>query len=378
MSESPVTTWQTHFEIVDDPRVDYLVDHPLIEIIIIAICGVICGADDWVAIETWAKIKVGWLKKFLDLEKGIPSHYTFRRVFAQIDPEQFQAGFMSWTEAVFTVTKGQVIAIDGKQMRGSKSKKRGEKAICMVSAWATENDLVLGQVKAEDKSNEIKAIPQLLELLDVSGCLVTIDAAGCQKKNAEIIMDQEGDYLLALKKNQGHLYEDVEAVFEHANKQEFKGIDADYVRSVSQGHGRLEIRECWVIDDETQLDFLRTRQEWTGLESVVMIRAIRDDGREVTITDKYFISSLAADAQRILTAKRSHWGIENNLHWLLDVAFAEDKHQLGGLGAANMAVLRHMALGLLKQDKTAKIGIKNKRLKAAWDEDYLLRVLQAN
>lgn len=378
MLEFPVTAWQTHFEIVDDPRKDYLIDHPLLEIIIIAICAVICGADDWVAIETWAKTKEEWLKKFLELENGIPTHYTFRRVFAQIDPEQFQAGFRSWTEAVFTVTKGQVIAIDGKQMRGSKSKKRGEKAICMVSAWATENNLTLGQVKAEDKSNEIKAIPQLLELLDISGCLITIDAAGCQRKNAEIIIEQEGDYLLALKKNQGHLYEDVESVFEHATEQNFEGIDADYDRSVSQGHGRVEIRECWAIDDETQLDFLRTREEWVGLESIVMIRSTRDDGNKVTVADNYFISSVGADAQQILAAKRAHWSIENKLHWSLDVAFVEDRHQLGGHGAANMAVLRHMALSLLKQEKTAKVGVKNKRLKAAWDEDYLRRVLQAN
>ncbi len=376
MAESPVATIQTHFEIIDDPRVDYLVDHPLIEIIIIAICAVICGADDWVAIETWGRTKHDWLKSFLELEKGIPSHYTFRRVFAMIDPEQFQAGFMSWTQAVFTVTTGQVIAIDGKQMKGSKWKKLGKKAICMVSAWATENCIALGQVKAEDKSNEITAIPELLQLLDVSGCLVTIDAAGCQKKNAEIIIEQGGDYLLALKKNQGHLYEDVESVFEKAAEKEFKGIDADYAHAVSQGHGRIETRECWAIDDETQLDFLRTRQDWEKLQTIVKIRSTRDDGDKVTVKDTYFISSAAADAQHLLVAKRSHWGIENQLHWVLDVAFAEDKHQLHGHCAANMSVLRHIAVSLLKQDKTAKMGIANKRLKAAWNEDYLLQVLR--
>ncbi len=367
MSKSPIATLQTHFEIVEDPRVDYLIDHPLMEIIIIAICAVICGANDWVAVETWAKTKHDWLKQFLELEKGIPSHYTFRRVFALIDPEQFQASFMSWTQAAFKITKGQVIAIDGKQMNGSKSKKAGEKAICMISAWATENCVALGQIKAEDKSNEITAIPELLKLLDVSGCLVTIDAAGCQKKNAEIIVEQEGDYLLALKKNQGHLYEDVASVFEKAAEKEFQGMDADYERTVSQGHGRIEVRECWVIDDETQLDFLRTRPDWKKLQSIVKVRSTRDDGQKVTVKDTFFISSMAADAQHLLSAKRSHWGIENKLHWVLDVAFAEDKHQLRGHGAANMAVLRHIALGLLKQDKTTRIGIQNKRLKAASD-----------
>ena len=377
MSESPVATFQTHFEIVTDPRIDYLTIHPLSEIIVIAICAVICGANDWVAVETWGKTKRNWLKQYLELDNGIPSHYTFRRLFAQIDPEQFQAGFLSWTQAVFNVTKGQVIAVDGKQMRGSKSKKLGQKAICMVSAWATENHVALGQVKAEDKSNEIKAIPELLKLLDVCGCLVTIDA-GCQKKNAKIIVDQGGDYLLAVKKNQGHLHEDVESIFDHATKNEFKGIDADYNRSVSKGHGRLEIRECWVIDDAEQLDFIRDPQAWEKLQSIALIRSTRQNGAKITIKDNYFISSVEANAKRILEAKRSHWGIENGLHWILDVAFQEDKHQLRGNGAANMSVLRHIALGLLKQNKATKIGIHNRRLKAAWDEEYLLQVLQMN
>ena len=376
MAESPIGTLQTHFEGVEDPRVDYLVDHVLLEIIIVAICAVICGANDWVAVESWGKMKIEWLTQFLDFKNGIPSHYTFRRVFARIDPEQFQAGFTAWTQAVFSVSQGQVIAVDGKQMKGSKCKRLGKKAICMVSAWATKNQITLGQVKAEEKSNEISAIPELLELLNVKGCLVTIDAAGSQKKNTEIIIDQEGDYLLAVKGNQGHLQEDVIALFDHAHEQEFKGIDADYERSVASGHGRLEIRECWAIDDEQQLDFLRHREEWKKLQSIVMIRSMRQEGNKTTVKDNYFISSLEADAKRILNAKRAHWGIENGLHWVLDVAFQEDRHQLHGNGAANMAVLRHMALSLLKQDKTTKMGVHNKRLKAAWDEDYLLRVLQ--
>ena len=377
MSESPIATLHAHFEEVEDPRVAYLVDHDLLEIIIVAICAVICGANDWVAVESWGKTKFDWLKQFLEFANGIPSHYTFRRVFARIGPEQFQASFTSWTQAVFSVSQGQVIAVDGKQMKGSKSKRLGIKAICMISAWATKNQVTLGQVKAEEKSNEISAIPELLALLNVKGCLVTIDAAGSQKKNTEIIIDQEGDYLLAVKGNQGHLQEDVISVFAHAHKSEFKGIDADYERSVVKGHGRLEIRECWAIDDEQQLDFLRHRDEWKKLQSIVMIRSVRQESDKTTIKDNYFISSLGADAKRILNAKRAHWGIENGLHWVLDVAFQEDKHQLRGNGAANMAVLRHIALSLLKQDKTTKCGIHNKRLKAAWDEDYLLRVLRA-
>lgn len=376
MTESPIAPLQTHFEGVEDPRVDYLVDHLLLEIIIVAICAVISGANDWVAVESWGNTKIAWLKQFLEFKHGIASHYTFRRVFARLNPEQFQASFTSWTQAVFSISEGQVIAVDGKQMKGSKSKRLGKKAICMISAWATKNQITLGQVKAEEKSNEISAIPELLELLNIKGCLVTIDAAGSQKKNAEIIIDQEGDYLLAVKGNQGHLQEDVIAVFDHAHKSEFKGIDADYKRSVASGHGRLEIRECWAIDDEQQLAFLRQREEWKKLQTIVMIRSTRQKGDKITVKDNYFISSLEADAKRILDAKRAHWGIENNLHWVLDVAFQEDKHRLRGNGAANMAVLRHMALSLLKQDKTAKCGIHNKRLKAAWDDDFLLRVLR--
>lgn len=376
MSQTATVTIQEHFSIVEDPRVEYLVDHNLSEMIVIAICAVICGANDWVAVADWGKAKTDWLKQYLALKNGIPSHDCFRRLFLRLDPEQFQKGFMSWIQAVFKRTPGQVVAVDGKEMNGSKSKVLGRQAIDMVSAWATESRLVLGQRKVEEKSNEITAIPELLRLLDLDGCLVTIDAMGCQTEIAAQIVEQGGDYLLAVKANQGHLHEDIEFLFACAQRTEFKGIDSDYAQTVSQGHGRIERRECWIIDDQKQLDFIRDRNKWAELETIVMIRAHRQEGKKVETKDRYFISSLQADAHRLLAAKRVHWGVENELHWTLDVAFREDVHQLGlGNGPANFALLRHLATSLLKQEKTARCGIANKRLKAAWDEAYLLKVL---
>ncbi len=377
MTTAPIAILEEHFSAVEDPRTDYLVEHNLTEMIIMAICASICGAENWVDVANWAKEKTEWLKeKGLELKYGVPTYYTFRRVFLRIDPEQFQAGFTGWIKAVFEVTKGQVIAVDGKQMRGSKLKKLGKKAICMVSAWATKNKIVLGQRKAEEKSNEITAIPELLKLLDLKGCLVTIDAAGCQTKNAELIVDQEGDYLLALKGNQGNLHKDVKFLFDRVHENEFRGIDSDYTRTISQGHGRIEIRECWIIDDRKEIEFIEDGQAWKNLQTIVKIRSIRQEGEKTTEKERYFISSLVSDAKSMLEAKRSHWLIENDLHWSLDVAFNEDKHQLKGNGAANMAVVRHIALSLLKQEGTARCGIKGKRLKAAWSTRYLEQVLQ--
>jgi len=377
MSQAAIVAIQEHFSIVEEPRVEYLVEHNLTEMIVIAICAVICGANDWVAVADWGQAKISWLKQYLTLANGIPSHDCYRRLFLRLDTEQFQKGFMSWIQAVFQLTQGQLIAVDGKEMNGSKSKTLGRRAIDMVSAWATENRLVLGQQKVDEKSNEITAIPELLRLLELESCLVTIDAMGCQTEIATQIVEQGGDYLLAVKANQGHLYEDIIFLFACAERTGFVGIDSDYAQTLSQGHGRIEKRECWIIDDAKQLDFIRNRQEWAKLQTIVMIRAQRQDGSKTTIQDHYFISSLQADASRLLAAKRAHWGIENHLHWTLDVAFREDDHQLGlGNGPANFALLRHMALSLLKQETTAKCGIANKRLKAAWDDTYLFKVRQ--
>lgn len=377
MTTRAIATLGKHFAEVEDPRTEYLVEHELIEMIIVAVCAVICGAENWVDVAYWGVEKMEWLReKGLKLEEGVASHDTFRRVFLRIDPEQFQAGFRGWINAVFSATKGQVIAIDGKQMRGSRGKKLGKKAICMVSAWATKNRIVLGQRKAEEKSNEITAIPELLKLLDIKGCLVTIDAAGCQTENARLIVEKEGEYLLAVKGNQGNLHNDIQFLFARAHKSDFKGIDSDETRTVSKGHGRIEVRECWIIDDEQELEYIRDKQAWEGLKTIVMIRSHRTENDKTTTKDRYYITNKVSDAASILEAKRSHWLVENDLHWSLDVAFNEDKHQLKGNGAANMAVVRHAALSLLKQERTARCGIKGKRLKAAWSTDYLERVLE--
>lgn len=376
MSEQITVTIQAHFSGVEDPRRGYLNDHPLINIITIALCAIIAGAEGWVDVENFGKQKQKWLGQFLDLKNGIPSHDTFGRVFARLDPEAFRESFLSWVKAIFEVTNGQVIAIDGKQLRRSHDKRLGKKAITMVSAWATANHLVLGQVKVKTKSNEITAIPALLDILDLTGCIVTIDAIGCQREIAQQIINQGGDYLLSVKENQKQLYEDIKLFFKLAQQNNFAKVTHTTHRTADNNHGRLEIRRCWAISGEESLAFLRADGLWPRLQSLVMIESERHLEKKVSRQTSYFITSLPNDARLILAAKRSHWGIENGLHWILDVAFREDDSRVRqGNADQNLAVLRHMALNLLKQEKSAKGGIKAKRLQAAWNEDYLVKVL---
>lgn len=378
MSDSPIGTISAHFAQVKDPRVNRTRDHPLINILVIAICAVICGADDWMAIAEFGKAKQAWLARFLDLRNGVPSHDTFGRVFARIRAEQFQAGFVSWIRAISQITEGEIIAVDGKQVRRSHDRGIGKQAITMVSAWAVQNHLVLGQRKVDNKSNEITAIPALLELLDVAGCIVTIDAMGCQTAVAAQIVDQGGDYVLALKGNQGRLHEEASYLFSQLRQTDFQGVDHDYYKTTDEDHGRIEIRECWVIDPRQWPDLFPNLAEWKKLRSIVMVRAERQLPDKVSQETRYYISSREPDAKLLLNASRSHWGIENSLHWVLDVAFDEDDSRIrSGQAPQNMAVLRHMAVNLLKSEPTAKVGVKNKRLKCALDESYLLKVLQA-
>lgn len=375
IASSPVST-SAHFSTITDPRDERYVKHSLVNIITIAICGAICGADDWVAVETFGHAKREWLEKHLDLPNGIPSHDTFGTVFAYLDPQAFQQSFINWVRAVSEVTEGEIVPIDGKTLRRSHDKGIGKEAIHMVSAWANQSHLVLGQVKVDDKSNEITAIPALLELLALKGCLVTIDAIGCQKEIARQIVDQQADYVLALKENQGKLYQEVVDLFAAGVKTDFEHIPYHFHPDFNKGHGRLEWRRCWTIDDPHFIAYLDPDHTWPALTSVVMVEAQRTLQGQTSTEKRYYISSLPGDPHHLLQATRQHWGIENKLHWVLDVAFREDHSRVRrGHAPENLAVVRHIALNLLKQETSLNCGIHTKRLRAGWDQAYLEQVL---
>lgn len=376
MPKKPLEAIEEHFGKVKDPRKDRTREHKLIDIMTIAICGVICGAEGWVDIENFGNSKILWLKTFLELPNGIPSHDTFGRVFSLIDAQEFQAAFYSWVFAVNEIIQGQIINIDGKCLRGSDDTGLGKRAIYMVSAWAESNQIVLGQRKVDEKSNEITAIPELLKVLAISGCIVTIDAMGTQTHIAKTIIDAHADYVLSVKENQGHLYEDISVLFAVDQEQNFKYASLEYAKTINKGHGRIDIRECWSTSNPEYLALLRGFKNWAGLKSIAMVICTRIIGNKETKYVRYYITSLPSDAKRILSAVRKHWSIENGLHWILDVALNEDHSRVRKDQAPeNFAVLRHIALNLLKQEKTAKGGIHAKQLQAAWNHDYLLKVL---
>lgn len=365
-----------HFGGIRDPRLERTRLHKLSDILVIAICAIICHADSWEEVEAYGQAKEVWLRTFLSLENGIPSHDTFNRVFARLNAREFETCFINWVSAVAEITAGQVIALDGKLPRGSRDGAIGKGAIDIVSAWAAENQIALGQVKVNEKSNEITAIPELLSMLELSGCIVTIDAMGCQTEIVkQIVKEKEADYAIALKENQGRLYEDVVLLFKDLEKSNYTAYIFDYAETFNQGHGRSEKRQCWTISDPEVLKYLRGFEKWEKLRTVSCIRSYRHENGRESVEDRYHIASITG-AKHLLTVIRSHWGIENRLHWTLDIAFDEDQCRVRkDNGPENFAILRHIALNLLRQEKTSKHSIKAKRLQAGWDDVYLLKVL---
>jgi predicted transposase YbfD/YdcC len=339
--------------------------HELLDIIAITICAVVCGAESWEEISEYGRIKKEWLSSFLSLPNGIPSHDTFNRVMSSLDPLSFESCFSNWVSSLIVATN-EVISIDGKTICGAKV--NGKSPIHMVSAWASKNNIALGQVKVNEKSNEITAIPVLIESLAIEGSIITIDAMGCQKEIAKKIISRNADYVLALKENQPELLEEVEDEFRFSPTND-SSIDVDY------GHGRIETRKCSVINT---FDLVESHKKWREMKSIIRIESIRDfKGKDkIETAVRYYISSLDKSAEEFQTIIRSHWAIENKLHWSLDVAFNEDLNRKRALYASqNFSLINKIALNLAKNEKTCKLGIKSKRKIAGWDENYLLKVL---
>lgn len=369
MNSTTRFTLLDHFSILPDPRKTNhsRIRHELLDIIIIAILAVICGADSWVEIAAFGRKKEKWLKRFLKLPNGIPSHDTFGRVFSLLDPTAFERCFSAWVKTVRKKMKGEIVSLDGKSARRSHGKL--EKPLHLVNAFAAESGMVLGQRKVDGKTNEITAIPELIDMLYLKGCIVTIDAMGTQGWIVEKIIEKKGDYVLAVKGNQERLMEDIIRSFEtpailHAS---------DSCKTSKSAHGRDEIRECFVTEE---LGGIRDRDRWDGLRSIAKVTCTRTVDGRTSVESRYFISSLAPDAEELLKAVRSHWKVENTLHWSLDVAFREDESRVRiGHAGQNLALVRKLALNLLRNEKTAKGGLKAKRLQAGWDDEYLLTVL---
>jgi predicted transposase YbfD/YdcC len=375
MDEQPFASLEACFGELPDARVQGRCDHKLIDIILIAVCAVMCGAESWSEVEEFGQAKAAWLKQYLDLPAGIPSHDTFSRVFRLLDAAEFQRRFMIWVEHHFRVPRGQVIAVDGKTARGSGDGFRGQEAIHLVSAWASETGVLLGQRKVDAKSNEITAVPELLKLLFIKGCIVTVDALNCQKDIAQTVIEGKGDYVFALKANHPQLHQDVIDWFEWARQRDFRDVRHDFHQTVNKGHGRLEIRRCWAIHDPLALESMGYYDGWAGLRSVVRVERERRIADKIQTETVYYLSSLPADAKRILAATRAHWSVENTFHWTMDVVFGEDASRTRLDDAPeNLAVIRHIAFNLLKQHP-AKLSLKRKRFRAALDDAFLLELL---
>lgn len=374
MTSPLIQTINANFHDLKDPRRPTLNQrHNFTDIFVIAICGVICGANAWTAIEKFGKAKEKWFRTFLELPYGIPSHDVFNSVFMKLDTVQFEKCFISWVSDILTLIPGSVISVDGKTMRRSHDRSNDKPSTHIVSAWSTTNELVLGQVKTEEKSNEITAIPKLLELLSIKGCLVTIDAMGCQKKITETIIEKDGDYLIAVKENQPSLYSAIEVAFFNGKDISSNEVFTEFAEQENKGHGRIEKRRCWVCQDVSHLNL--DISGWDSIKTAVIIESTRTLSEKTSVEYRYYISSSKGSAEYFLASVREHWQVES-MHWCLDMAFREDESRVRKQsGPENLSLLRKIALNLLKKEKTLKVGIETKRLNSGWDEKYLLKVL---
>jgi len=378
MTDDPPLPLLAHVAAVEDPRVERTTLHPLAHILTIAMSAVIRGAETWDDIEAFGQAKADWFAPFLDLTNGIPSPDPFHRVFAALDADQFRAGFLAWMRAVCTVLPAEVVAIDGKTRRRSHDRGAGKAALHLVSAWAATNRLVLGHVPVAAKSNEMTAIPEVLRALTISGCVVTIDAMGCQRDIAEQILAHDAGHVLALKDNPSDLFADVQETLRGAAAEAWQGVGYDYAREVDKGHGRIETRQAWVLHDPEHLVWLQAAHHWPGLAAVGLVEASRHIGAERTVERRSYLLRAPLTATAFGEAVRGHWGIENQVHWVLDVGFREDLSRIrAGAAAANMTVLRHSARNLLQQTTVGRLSIKTKRLNAGWDHAFLLQLLRA-
>src|SRR5215211_2783223 len=379
MEPPPPTSIEVYFGHLPDPRVERTRVHRLSDLLTIALCAILCGANDWVAVETFGHAKAAWLRTFLPLPGGISSHDTFGRVFARLDPTALQHCFVAWVQAVVGELPAQVVALDGKTSRGSADRSRSQAALHLVSAWATASGLVLGQEATAAKSNEITAIPRLLRLLALEGCVVTIDAIGCQTAIAAQLHAQGADYVLALKGNQPTLRRTVHTAFadrDPTGPDPWRPAEQDQAGTLDKGHGRLERRRYRALSDPDLLACLDPAGAWPGLRSVVQVQAERRRGAQRMVEARYYLASLPPDAAALGQAIRDHWGVENDLHWVLDVQFHEDACLVRvGDGAQNFAILRHLALNLLRQERTHRGSLATKRFRAALDDTYLDRLL---
>jgi predicted transposase YbfD/YdcC len=376
------TSLIAHFARMRDPRVDRRKEHDLIDILVIGVCCLLCGGEGFNDMEDFGKAKLDWFKSFLRLRHGIPSHDTFNRVFAALDPKEFLDCFLRWTQSLRQAVSQEVVALDGKALRRALNRQESMKYV--VSAWAESNALVLGQWKVADKSNEITAVPELLRVLELSGCIVTTDAMGCQKTIAQEIIEADADYVLALKGNHQTVHAEVKSFLDatlleaqtpgpKGGKPSPAAAALASLETVEKDHGRLETRRYYQSD---HLNWFADRPKWEGLKSFGMIETVRQVEGKVTTERRYYLSSLPLGITTFARAVRSHWGVENKVHWIMDVCFREDQSRARtGYAAENLATLRRLALNLLRQEKTKKRGIKGKQLNASWDHAYLLRLL---